>query len=104
MAGRVDDVQALAVPDGGRRGGRDRDATLLLLLHEIHGRGAVVHFANLMALASVVENPLGRRRLAGINVSHDAEVTIILEGVLAGHRLYPLSARSNAPEQIRYQR
>src|SRR6185437_1517438 len=69
---RVDDVEALFFPERGRRGRRDRDAPLLLLLHEIHGRSAIVHFADLVALAGVIEDPLGRRRLAGIDVRHDA--------------------------------
>jgi len=34
----------------GGRSRSDRDAALLLLLHEIHGRGAVVHLAHLVAL------------------------------------------------------
>ena len=82
VAGRVDDVEALAVPEGGRRGRRDRDAALLLLLHPVHGRGAVVHFADLVGLAGVIEDPLGRRRLAGIDVGHDAEVAVVLDRVM----------------------
>ena len=90
VAWRVDDVQAalLAVaarPEAGRRSRRDRDAALGFLIHEIHGRGAVVDFADLVGLAGVIEDPLGRRRLAGIDVSHDAEVAVVLDGVLAGH-------------------
>jgi hypothetical protein len=34
-------------------------------------------FADLMALAGVEQDALGRRRLAGINVGHDAEVAIV---------------------------
>ena len=85
VPGGVDDVEAVVVPEGGRRGRRDRDAALLLLLHPVHGGGAVVDFADLMALAGVVEDPLGRRRLAGVDVRHDAEVAVVFDLVDAGH-------------------
>ena len=85
VAGGVDDVQALAVPDGGGGGGGDGDPPLLLLLHPVHGRGAVVDFADLMALAGVIEDPLGRRGLAGVDVRHDAEVAVVFDLVIAGH-------------------
>src|SRR5690606_17384448 len=61
---RVDDIQPLALPERGRRSGRDRDALLLLLHHEVHGCSAFVDLADLMALARVEEDPLSRRRLA----------------------------------------
>ncbi len=86
VAGRVDDVQTLAVPRGRGGGRRDRDAPLLLLLHPVHGRGAVVDFADLMGLAGIVEDTLGRRRLPGIDVRHDAEIAIIFDRVTTGHR------------------
>ena len=35
-------------------------------------------FADLMALAGVVEDALGRRGLTGIDVSHDADVPGLL--------------------------
>ena len=85
VAGRVDDVEALAVPERGGRGRRDGDAALLLLLHPVHGRGAFVHLADLVALAGVIEDALGRRRLAGIDVRHDAEIAIVLDRMGAGH-------------------
>ena len=85
VAGRVDDVEALVLPERGRRGGRDRDAALLLLLHPVHRRGAVVDFADLVRLAGVVEDALGRRRLPGIDVGHDAEIAIVFDSVAARH-------------------
>ena len=87
VAWRVDDVEALAVPEAGGGSRRDGDAALLLLLHEIHGRGAVVHLADLVGLARVVEDPLGRRGLPGIDVGHDAEVAVVLDFMRSRHVL-----------------
>src|SRR6056297_2093864 len=99
---RVDDVEAelrvrrafgggvvLTLPEGrrGRRG--DRDATLLLLLHPVHRGGAIVDFADLVGAAGVEKDALGRRRLAGIDVGHDADVAVALERVVAGHLSVP---------------
>src|SRR5262249_37426526 len=60
-------------------------AALLLLLHPIHRRGAFMHLADLVALAGVEEDPLSRRGLAGIDVGHDAEIAVVLDGMTAGH-------------------
>src|SRR4030095_6549002 len=76
VAGGVDDVQTLAVPERGGRGRGDRDATLLLLLHPVHRRGTFVHFADLVALAGVIEDALGGRGLTGVDMRHDTEVTV----------------------------
>ena len=84
VAGRVDDVDAVIVPVAGRRGGRDRDAALLLLLHEIHGGSAVVHFADLVALARVIKDALGRRRLAGVDVRGNADIPVAARAGLCG--------------------
>ena len=85
VAGGVDDVEALVMPERRRRGRGDGDAALLLLLHPIHGRGAVVDFANFMGLAGVVEDTLGRRRLSGVDMGHDAEITVVYDSVAARH-------------------
>src|SRR5690606_6775111 len=63
----------------------DGDAALLLLLHPVHRRGAVVDFADLVGLAGVVEDAFGRGGLAGIDVRHDAEIAIALQRIFAGH-------------------
>src|SRR5215218_200347 len=85
VAGRVDDVDAMPVPLAGGRGGRDRDAALLLLLHPVHRRRALVHLAELVGAPGVEKDALGRRRLTGVDVSHDPDVSGSVEGVLAGH-------------------
>ena len=94
VAGRVDDVDpvlgAFAVlgrPEAGRRGRRDGDPALLLLLHPVHGRGALMDLADLVGLAGVIEDALGGRRLAGVDVRHDADVAIAFERMAAGHFL-----------------
>ena len=83
VAGRVDDVDAVVVPLArrGRRG--DRDAALLLLDHVVHHRGAFVHLADLVGLARVVEDALGRRGLARVDVRHDPDVAGLFEGELS---------------------
>ena len=78
VAGRVDDVDPVALPlAGGRRGG-DRDAAFLLLLHPVHDGGALVDLAHLVGAAGVVEDALGRRRLTGVDVRHDPDVARFL--------------------------
>ncbi len=85
VAGRVDDVDAVALPLRGRGGGGDRDAALLLLLHPVHRRRAVVDLADLVGAPGVVQDALGRRRLAGVDMRHDPDVAGVLEGELAWH-------------------
>ena len=85
VAGGVDDVEALFLPERGGRGRGDGDAAFLLLLHPIHRRGAFVHLADLMALAGVIEDPLRSRGFPGIDVRHDAEIAVVLDRVDAGH-------------------
>src|SRR3989441_2093196 len=76
---------AAAGPEGGGGGGGDGDAALLLLLHPVHGGGAVVHLAQLVRPAGVVQDPLGRSRFPGIDVDHDADVANLVERRSARH-------------------
>ena len=72
-------------PEAGRRGGRDRDAALLFLLHPVHDGGAVMDFADPVRDPRVEQDALGRRRLAGIDVRHDADIPIPREWGLPCH-------------------
>ena len=92
VARRVDDVDPIVAPEGRGRRRSDGDAALLLLLHPVHGGVAIVDLTNLIGLTGVVEDTLGGRRLAGIDVGHDADITITLEGVFACHNQSVLSA------------
>jgi hypothetical protein len=82
------EVHPHALPEAGRRRRSDGDAALLLLLHPVHGRGAIMHFANLVIDAGVEQDALGRRRLSGIDVRGNANVAIALNRSLAGHFEY----------------
>ncbi len=85
VAGRIDDIQPLVAPETGRRGGRDGDAALLLLLHPVHGGRAIMDLADLVALAGVIEDSLRSRGLPGIDVRHDAEIAVVLDFMNARH-------------------
>src|SRR5690606_2465160 len=97
VAGRIDDVQAVVVPEASGCRGRDGDATLLLLLHPVHGGGAVMDFADLVGLAGIIKDTLGRGGLTGVNMRHDTEIAIAFERMAAGHDRYSVAAmrRSN---------
>ena len=75
----VDDVDLVVIPEARGGGGGDGDTPLLLLLHPVHGGGAVVHLTDLVAHTGVVEDALGSRRLAGIDVRHDADIADLVE-------------------------
>ena len=77
VAGSVDDVDVVAVPLAGDRGGLDRDAVLLLLDHEVRRRVCVVDVAGVVDLAGVEEDAFGRRRLARVDVGDDSYVPYI---------------------------
>ena len=74
VARRVDDVDAVVLPLAGDGGGGDGDAPLALLLHVVGGGVAVVHLADLVRHAGVIEDPLGRGGLAGIDMRGDADI------------------------------
>ena len=61
-------------PEDRGRGGGDGDAALALLGHPVHHGVAVVDLAQLVGEARVEQDALGGRRLAGIDVGHDADV------------------------------
>ena len=79
VPGRVDQVDAMIVPEAGRGGRGDRDPPLLLLLHPVHRGGALVDLAELVDLLRVEEDPLGHGGLAGVDVGDDPDIPGALE-------------------------
>src|ERR1017187_5349878 len=78
VTGRIDNVDANVVPGTGRRGGGNRDAALLLLLHPVHDGRAFMHLADAVRLSCIKQDALRRRGLPGIDVGHDADVPATL--------------------------
>ena len=78
VPGRVDDVDLRVAPGDGGGGRGDGDAALLLLRHPVHDGGALVDLADLVRLPGVVQDALGRRGLAGVDVRHDPDVARVV--------------------------
>jgi hypothetical protein len=49
-------------------------AALLFLLHPIHDGGALMDLAQLVRAAGIIQNPLSRSGLTGIDMSCDADI------------------------------
>jgi hypothetical protein len=74
VARRVYYLDPMVLPEAGGRRGRDGDPALLLLDHPVHRGRALVDLADLVRLPRIEEDALGRGRLTGIDVRHDADV------------------------------
>ena len=79
VTGGVNNVDLVTVPERGNGGGRNRDAAFLFLFHPVGRRGAVVRLADLVVDARVEQDAFRHGRLAGIDVSHDANVADLVE-------------------------
>ena len=75
MAGSVDYIDAVSLPEAGRSGGGNCDTSLLLLLHPVHSSGAVVRFAELMGDTRLEKNSLGSGSFTGIDMSHNTDIS-----------------------------
>src|SRR5215831_7483329 len=91
VPGRIDDVDRVVTPGRGGGGGRDRNAALLLLLHPVHRRGALMDFTDLVVDAGVEQDALGSRSLARVDMRHDPDVADLGEVYcgLGGHVTRP---------------
>jgi hypothetical protein len=76
-------VHAFPEASGGR--GSDRDTTLLLLLHPVHGGRAIMNFTDFVIHACVKKHALSRGCFTGINVSRDTDIAVALNGGMASH-------------------
>ena len=79
VTGGVNNVDLVTVPERGDCGGRNRDAAFLFLFHPVGRRGTVVRLADLVVDARVEQDAFRHGRLAGIDVSHDANVADLVE-------------------------
>src|SRR6185369_8688031 len=87
------DINAVIPPGRGRRGGRDGDAALALLLHPVHRRGALMHFADLIDAARVKEDALGGGGFTRVDMGDDADIAGLLQRKLSWHLFKPLSCQ-----------
>jgi len=91
----IDDVDVVswevvrhALPETGGRCGSNSNTALLLLLHPVHGGGAIMHFTDLVVHTGVKQYALSRGGLTSVNVSGNTDIAVALNGGLASHDLF----------------
>ena len=93
VAWRVDEIDRVPLPGEGHASALDGDAFFLFQLHPVGLRGAFVHAAQPMNRPGVIEEVLGSRGFAGIDVSDDADVANQRQvGFTGGHSFVALSS------------
>jgi hypothetical protein len=94
-------ISVRSFPVTGSRSGSDGDTTLLLELHVIHGSRAFVHFTDLIVDTGIEKHALCSRRLAGIDVGHDADVTNSVEIFLGHDKILRTNPTTELPPEVR---
>jgi hypothetical protein len=75
----INDVDAVIIPGTGGCSGGDGNTTLLLLLHPVHGSRTLMNLTDFVGHTGVVENTLSRSCFTGVNMSHDADITVFIK-------------------------
>ena len=75
MSGCINEVNSAVLPEAGCCGGGDCHAAFAFLHHPIHLGGAVINRADFMLFAGIEENPFGCRRLAGIDMRRNPNIS-----------------------------
>src|SRR5271154_6855396 len=92
MSRSVDEVDLFAAPERGDRCALNRDAALLFLLQIVSRRRGlqilgIVNVDDGVLTTRVIQDALGRRRLAGVDVGDDADIAYIGKRCGAGHSI-----------------
>src|SRR5450756_2010386 len=102
VAGRINDVNLETLPEGCDNGRLDRNAAFTLLRQKIRGRIPIIDVAKLVRGSRVIENPFRGRRLPGIDVSNNPDVSYVVQIVLIKHAVpLPFDSVPTLPAIVR---
>ena len=100
MPGGVDNMNFHIFPVAGRYGRGNGNAAFLLIWHPVHDGFTIVDFTDSVGTAGVIKNPLGDRRLSGINMGNDADIAHVSYFDTRTHRINSMFAFSGTCRSI----
>jgi hypothetical protein len=68
----------MVLPIAGRCSRGDRYTSFLLLCHPVHSGCTIMSFSDLMVYSGIKKDTLGSSGLAGIDMSHDTNISGVL--------------------------
>ena len=75
VSGRIDDIDSFSFPERRCSSGCYSYSSLLLYLHPVHCRRALIHIADSIELSRMIQDSLCRCRLSGIYVCDNAYIS-----------------------------
>ena len=81
-------ITSHTLPERGGRSRSNRDTTLLLLLHPVHGCCTIMHFTNFVINAGVEQNAFCGCCLACVNVRRNTDIAVFVDGGFTCHGWY----------------
>ena len=88
MAGRINNIDSATLPRRRGRSRRNRDSAILFLGHPVHRSGTLMGLAKTVNASRVIKDAFRRRRFAGVDMGHDADISRVFKGEFSWHLLF----------------
>jgi hypothetical protein len=89
VAGGINDIDSVTLPEAGGSSGGNGNTALLFLFHPVHRSRAFVSLTNLMRFTGVIQDTLSSGGLAGVNMSHDTDISRFYKRSTSRHIRFP---------------
>ena len=100
MPGGINNVDFRIFPLASRDRRCNCNAPLLFVDHPIHYGFAIMDLTDFMGTAGVIQDPLCYRRLAGINMRNNADISYISDFYICTHRINNMFAFTGTCKSI----
>jgi hypothetical protein len=89
VTGGINDIDTIFLPEAGGSSGGNGNTALLFLFHPVHRSRAFVSLTNLMRFTGVIQDTLSSGGLAGVNMSHDTDISRFYKRSTSRHIRFP---------------
>src|SRR5262249_54982235 len=102
VAGSVNNIDTMLIPEAGCCSRRNSDTTLLLLRHPVHCGRPFMHLTDAVNLFGVEENTLCGSCLTSVNMRNDTDISCFFEWKFSSHDMFLPAIMSKSLVRLRH--